>query len=128
MCEICKAGKKQALAEMRDIMNFWRPTRGPVSQEIANNWNEGKANGECEGEMDDEINRQIIDAVRMEMIAQRAALAAKCCEDTPYHEEHVSVILGMWAGTVMKLEYRAMVEDNPLSILRLLFNNENEGN
>lgn len=101
MCERCVKNREEAWAEIRDLLNFNRKVKGPLSESVEARVNELRASGDAPPE---DVLTRMVESIRAQMIADRCVAVARCCEDTQFHMEPASVIMGVWAGDLMKME------------------------
>lgn len=106
MCEGCEQLKEECWAEIRDLMNYNRKVKGPMSEAM-----EARVEGirNSDDPPSEETIKQIVESVRAEMIAERCAFIARSCPDTEFHGAPLHVIMGAWAGSMMKMEFAAHV-------------------
>lgn len=128
MCEQCKALHELAWTEMRDLMNYHRKNKGPLSLKYEKNFNEAFEEAAEQGmDVDDENRRRMfIDAIIAEQIAWRCAFVARSSVDTPTHNVPGSVILGTWAGELMQLEMRASSGTQILNLLEKMIGGDDD--
>lgn len=113
MCDDCEQTRRENWQEVRDLLNFNRPTKGPLSTTLQQ-WLDENPSG-----LDDDELESNVDAIRAEMIAIRCACIARSCPETPFHGKNISDILGIWAGTAMKKELEIALRNSPVG--RILF-------
>lgn len=101
MCERCVKNREEAWAEIRDLLNFNRKVKGPLSESVEDRVNELRASSDAPPE---DVLTRIVESIRAQMIADRCVIIARCSEDTRFHMEPPSVIMGSWAGDLMKME------------------------
>lgn len=110
MCERCAGIKKEAQAEIRDLLNYHRPVNGPLStqmkERVASVWDEMV---ETQGGEEEALN--LVDSVRMYLIAQRAAYVARACVGTMHHGLMPSEILHHWTTENKREEMELLVEN-----------------
>lgn len=101
MCESCNVRREQFFAEIRDLMNYSRKVKGPLSQKLSDKLDSARAEGLfSEGASEDVV----LDAIRASMIATRCAGIAQSSPETVHHGEPLFLILGQWAGEAMSAE------------------------
>jgi hypothetical protein len=105
--------RRENWQEVRDLLNFNRPTKGPLSTTLQE-WLDENPSG-----MDEDEIENYVDAIRAEMIAIRCACIARACPDTPFYMRNISDTLGVWAGSAMKKEMEIALRDSPLG--RILY-------
>jgi hypothetical protein len=107
MCERCDKVREEAEAEIRDLMNYHRKVNGPLSTMMK----ERIAAAEADGILpeDDEAKNFMVESIRMEMIAERAAIFTRACPGTFFHGAPASIIMGSWAGRMQEEEAQVIV-------------------
>lgn len=118
MCDNCTAIRRENWQEVRDLLNYKRPNKGPLSQNLSE-WIE-----EYKAENDELISDAEIDGIRAEMIAVRCAVIASCSPGTRHHKNAISIILGEWAGSALQTEFETRIKQSPLG--RMLFGIEDD--
>lgn len=121
MCENCSIVREQLWAEVRDLMNYKRKVKGPLSLKVEEALVAATAKAEENGwEIPD--GEMSLEAIRAEMIAARCAGIALACPDTTYHGMPASEILARWAGCAMQAEMEAAMAASPFgAMLTALF-------
>jgi len=101
MCDKCQERRDEMWTEIRDILNFNRRARGPMSEMLA----EG-IESFCNEHPDytEEQVRTATDGIRAQLIALRCAFIARSCPETEWHGAPPSIVLGAWAGEAMQHE------------------------
>lgn len=104
MCENCIVIREQMWAEIRDLLNYHRPVKGPMSQSMYDHLEQAKENGLSEDEA-----AMLVDEMRAELIAVRCAFIARTLPDSQFQGMPPSIVLGAWAGTCMQGESIASI-------------------
>jgi hypothetical protein len=105
VCENCEKFKENAWAEVRDLMNYNRKVKGPLSEILAERM---IAIRDENPEIDDEQAIASMESVRCEMIATRVAMIASMCH-AMFNGMPPSMILGAWAGESMRAETQGLI-------------------
>lgn len=87
MCEKCTKKRRKLWNEIRDVLNFKRPNKGPISAQIAENIE--KYNAEAE----EDAPEAAIDAVRADLILEKCVEIMTRSPGTPYHQATAAEIL-----------------------------------
>lgn len=106
MCENCEKIKETAWAEIRDLLNFNRKVKGPLSENFAARVDAMRNSPDAPPE---NVLSSLVESLRAEMIADRCVLIARSCVDTDFHMMPGHMIMGAWAGEMMKEEIAARI-------------------
>lgn len=120
MCERCDKAREDMWAEIRDLLNYNRRIKGPLSEQV-----EESIASAIEAGMSEENSIHASELLRAEMIAVRCAFIARAIPDQQFHRLPPSIVLGLWAGTTMEAE-QTIVLDKLLGNLSNLFAREND--
>jgi hypothetical protein len=116
MCEKCVKQREELWAEIRDLLNFNRKTKGLLSEELFAELDEVRQRMISDGtEVPDESFNVATECVRAELIAHRCAAITHLLPSGPLSAEPIHVILGSWAHQAMMMESMG-----PVSLLKLL--------
>lgn len=119
MCDNCDKIREEMWAEIRDLLNYNRRTKGPLAEELAESLADIREQAEEAGrEIDDDDLAVYTEALRAELIAMRCAFIARTCNNTEWHGKPPSFVLGAWAGQSMQMEQSHSLAAN---LLRRLF-------
>jgi hypothetical protein len=102
MCEACVKIREDMWAEIRDILNYNRTVNGPLSAAMKESIERAKA----DGVYPDEHGEEQIESVRAQMIAERCVFLARACVGATFHDAPPHMIMGAWAGEMMREEIR----------------------
>jgi hypothetical protein len=106
MCGQCEVMRKQMWNEVRDLLNFNRPIKGPLSEDLEMQFEKA-----VEREvMTEEEAALAIEALRAELIALRCAFIVRAIPGGEFHNVPPSLIMGSWAGQTMQSERLARME------------------
>lgn len=99
MCERCENLSEEMWAEIRDLLNYNRKIKGPMSERLEEHLESARDHGAS-----DEDIAHLKDVLRCELIALRCACIARMIPDQEFHQLPPSIIMGIWAGTTMNAE------------------------
>lgn len=103
MCENCTKQRSQAFTEIRDLLNYKRPVKGPLSERI-----EAIAS-EIENSVTEDELAARIDACRAEMILARCVGILRSCPGTQFH--------GWSPAQIFQAQLERAIAANPLAEL-----------
>jgi hypothetical protein len=98
MCEDCREQKKEIQEELRQLVAGEGELYEKLSEAALVEYD------------DEQVREDALDCVVAEGIAQRAAMVAQNCTNTPTHNTPIFMILGAWAHDLMQSEMRAKRE------------------
>jgi hypothetical protein len=124
MCEGCDSRRETAWAEIRDLLNYNRKVRGPLSEMVAEKLQETVAHDSDFAEMSAHEMSVIVDAIRASMIQERCVIIAQSSPATHFHGIPAHIIAYEWAGQILRKEMEQAAEANPLLALLALFAQE----
>ena len=102
MCEGCNKVREDAWAAIRDLLNYNRAVNGPISAEMKKNVE--KASADPDNSLSEDEIAMLVESVRAQKIAEFAVAIARACQDTEFHMVPAHVIMGSWAGELMRDE------------------------
>lgn len=121
MCENCDKQREEIWAEIRDLLNYNRKMKGPLSEMLAS-----KIDEVIEAGADEDDMRVEVEALRAELIATRCAFIARATPGSEFHGMPPSIVLGAWAGNAMQAEKAAALGAVMGNLFRELFRKDEE--